>query len=160
MVYAYRSDPDVSRFQGWEPESSREVEAFIERLRTMEPLTPGEWFQIGVILRDTEELAGDCGLRAWADDPRQVEIGITLASQFQRQGIASEAFRALLEFLFTRTVTHRVFCSVDPRNRSCLRLLEKSGMRREAHMIESLWIKGSWMDEVVFAILRREWEQD
>ena len=83
-VYAYRVDPEVSRFQSWEPQSPREVETFIERLRAMDPLTPGEWYQVAIILRDTKELAGDCGLQARADDRRQVEIGITLAPQFQR----------------------------------------------------------------------------
>ena len=31
-------------------------------------------------------------------------------------------------------------------------------MRREAYMIESLWINGQWMDDLVFATLRREWK--
>jgi len=52
-----------------------------------------------------------------------------------------------------------VFCSVDPRNQSCLKLLQKVGMRREAHMVESLWIKGAWVDDVVFGILKKEWKK-
>ncbi len=31
-------------------------------------------------------------------------------------------------------------------------------MRREAHLLESLWFKGDWADDLVYAILRREWE--
>ena len=31
-------------------------------------------------------------------------------------------------------------------------------MRREAHLIESEFVKGEWTDELVYAILRREWE--
>lgn len=158
-VYAYRVDPEISRFQTWEPASAEEITAFIVRMHGMELLTPGEWFQIGIVRRDTGELVGDCGIHARADERRQVELGITLAPSFQRQGMAFEAFCALLEFLFTRTETHRVFCSVDPRNRSCLSLLQKVGMRREAHMVESLWIKGAWVDDVVFGILKEEWEK-
>jgi RimJ/RimL family protein N-acetyltransferase len=156
QLYTYRSDPEVSRYQSWEPASAQEVRAFIERLRTMDPLTPGEWFQVGIALRDTGELIGDCGLHVRADDRRQVEIGITLAPRFQRQGLAAEALQALLDFLFTRTDTHRVFCSVDPRNQACVRLLAKVGMRQEAHLVESLWFKGAWADDLVFAMLRRE----
>jgi RimJ/RimL family protein N-acetyltransferase len=65
---------------------------------------------------------------------------------------------ALLEYLFSQPDTHRIYCSVDPRNRPCWRLLEKAKLRREAHMVESLWINGEWVDDVVFAILRKEWE--
>ncbi len=159
-VYAYRTDPEVSRFQSWEPASPQEVRTFIERLYTMAPLSPGEWFQIGMTLREGGELVGDCGLHARADDRRQVEIGITVAPGFQRQGLASETFKTLLTFLFTRTETHRVYCSVDPRNHPCIRLLGRVGMRQEAHLKESLWIKGAWMDDVIFAVLRSEWEPE
>jgi RimJ/RimL family protein N-acetyltransferase len=158
-VFVYRADPEVLRYQTWEPSSAGEIRAFIERMRGMEPLTPGEWFQLGIVRRDTGELVGDCGIHARADECRQVELGITLAPSSQRQGIAFEAFSALLEFLFTQTETHRVFCSVDPQNGPCLRLLQKVGMRQEAHMVESLWIRRRWVDDVVFAILKKEWKK-
>ena len=48
---------------------------------------------------------------------------------------------------------HRVFASADPRNARSLALLERVGMRREAHFRESLWFKGEWVDDVVYAIL-------
>lgn len=156
-IYAYRANPGVGRFQGWVPTSAHEVRAFIDRLQTMAALTRGEWFQLGIVLREGGELVGDCGLHARVDDPRQVEMGITVAPPFQQHGIAFEALAAVLDFLFTRTETHRVFCSVDPRNHPCLRLLQKIGMRKEAHLIESLWSKDAWTDDVVFALLRREW---
>jgi RimJ/RimL family protein N-acetyltransferase len=159
-VFAYRTDPEVSRFQSWEPASPQEVRAFIERLHTMTPLSPGEWFQLGITLREGGELVGDCGLHARADDRRQVEIGITVAPGFQRQGLALEAVKSLLTFLFTRTETHRVFCSVDPRNHPSIRLLGRVGMRQEAHLKESLWIKGAWMDDLIFAVLRSEWKPE
>ena len=31
-------------------------------------------------------------------------------------------------------------------------------MRREAHLIENEFVKGEWTDELIYAILRREWE--
>ena len=30
-------------------------------------------------------------------------------------------------------------------------------MRREAHLVENEWVKGEWTDEVVYALLAREW---
>ena len=156
-VHAYRTDPNVGRFQSWDLNSVQEVRQFIDRMRTLESLTSGEWLQLGIFLREMGELVGDCGLHPRADDPRQVEIGITLAPAFQRRGLAREAFSAVLRFLFTSTETHRAFCSVDPRNESCQRLLRSVGMRREAHLIESLWIRDAWCDDLIFAMLRREW---
>jgi len=156
-MYAYRADPDVSRYQNWEPLNVDEIHRFIEGLAGFGPDTPGRWFQLGVFHRDTGQLMGDCGIHVPAADPRQAEIGITLAPAFQGQGLASEALRALLGFLFEDLGKHRVFGSVDPRNLPSVALLERVGLRREAHHIESLWFKGAWADDLIYAMLRREW---
>lgn len=156
-VHAYRSLPEVSQFQSWEPATPAEVVALVEGMPAENPLTPGAWFQIAITTRDRGNLVGDCGLHPREDDPRQVEIGITVAPTWQGQGFATETLRAMLRYLFTQTDTHRVFCSVDPRNEPSRKLLQKLGLRQEAHLIESLWIKGQWVDDIILAMLKREW---
>jgi RimJ/RimL family protein N-acetyltransferase len=52
---------------------------------------------------------------------------------------------------------HRVVGRVEPRNVASSRVLEKLGMRREAHLVENEWIKGEWQSELVYAMLDREW---
>jgi RimJ/RimL family protein N-acetyltransferase len=157
-ILRYHADPEVSRYQSWGSSSADELRAFIARTDGVEPIRPGEWFQIGIVWAETGELVGDLGLHPRPDERRQVELGVTLAAPFQGRGFASEAIRAILQFLFTQTDTHRVSLSVDPRNSPCIRLLERCGMRQEACMIESLWFKGAWVDDRVFALLRKEWE--
>ena len=158
-ILRYRNDPAVARYQSWAPATGEEIRAFIAALEGREPVVAGAWFQIGVTLRATGALVGDCGVHARADDRRQVELGITLAPAAQGRGLAAEALRAILEYLFTRTGTHRVYASVDPRNQPCVRLLKHVGLRQEAHLIESLWLKGEWVDDMIFAILKREWTE-
>ena len=50
------------------------------------------------------------------------------------------------------------FASVDPRNARSIALMERLGFRREAHFVESLWFKEAWADDVIFAMLEREWQ--
>ncbi len=159
-MFAYRSEPDVSRYQNWEPASVGEIVSFIEELPETGPDTPGKWFQVGIVFRESDDLIGDCGIHVSAADPRQVEVGLTLAPSFHRRGLASEALKAILDFLFGRLAKHRVYASVDPRNEASLALLERIGMRKEAHLIESLWFKGAWVDDVIFAMLKKEWEHN
>jgi RimJ/RimL family protein N-acetyltransferase len=45
----------------------------------------------------------------------------------------------------------------EARNVASARVLEKLGMRREAHLVENEWVKGEWQSEVVYALLDREW---
>jgi RimJ/RimL family protein N-acetyltransferase len=156
-IFEYRSCPDVSRFQSWGTDSPYAIESYILGLAAVEPGTPGLWYQIGITL-STTELIGDCGFRVLESEPRQAEIGIALAPEFQKRGYATEALRALLHYLFVKLGKHRVFGSVDPNNLHSVKLLQRVGMREEAHFVKSLWFKGEWVDNVIFAILAGDWK--
>jgi aminoglycoside 6'-N-acetyltransferase len=157
---AYRSDPDVARYQSWQaPYSEQAARRFIESLQTAEPDEPGEWFQFALARRDDPgTLIGDLALGS-IDDGRQAEIGFTLAPAYQGEGYATEAVEALLDHLFTARSKHRVQASCDDRNTSSARLLERVGFRLEGHLVESYWDGEEWTDDLRFALLRREWEQ-
>jgi RimJ/RimL family protein N-acetyltransferase len=156
-IFAYRTDADVARYQGWTPASIDEVRTFIAGLPAHDAYAPGSWHQLGIELRTTGALIGDCGIHVPPDDPAQAEFGITVAPAFHGHGYAAEAVRALLAILFGSLGKHRVFASVDPRNARSIALMERLGFRREAHFIESLWFKEAWADDVIFALLEREW---
>jgi len=157
-MYAYRSNPRVSRYQSWEPRSVEEVRRFISSQVGASPDAPGRWRQLGIFELESGRLAGDVGVHVLEYDPRQVEVGITVAPAFQGRGLATEALRALLRHLFVDLGKHRVCGSVDPRNSASIALLERVGMRLEAHFVESLWFKGDWADDVIYAMLRREYQ--
>ena len=156
-LFEYRADPRVSRYQGWQPHSINDALGFIETSTVVVPDKPGSWYQRAIRLRDSAMLVGDLGLHFVADPERTVEIGITIAPAHQGQGLASEALREALGYVFDDLQQHRVFASIDPRNHACMQLLERVGMRKEAHFRESLWLGGQWVDDVVFAMLAREW---
>lgn len=157
-MFAYRSDPEVSRFQNWAPAEVEEIRTFIQELAAMEPGTPGSWYQIGIARKDSEALIGDIGIHVSAADSRQAEFGITLAPALQGKGLASEALHALFHYLFSELRLHRVTGSVDPRNTASMALLARAGMRQEGLHRESFWAKGEWTDDAVFALLAREWQ--
>jgi RimJ/RimL family protein N-acetyltransferase len=156
-VFSYHRHPEVARFQSWGTESVDVVQTYIRSLAGVEPGEPGQWYQVGIFLLDGGKLIGDCGFRVLESDPAQAEFGLTLAPEFQGKGYATEALHALLNYLFTALKKHRVFGSVDPRNVSSIRLQERVGMRKEAHFVKSLWFRGEWVDDVIYALLAEEW---
>lgn len=159
VMYEYRSDPEVCRYQSFEPGSLGDVEAFIGALESNSFDEPGTWFQFAIRLRESGRLIGDLGTHFSADDPRQVEIGFTVSPASQGQGYGTEAVTGVLDHLMGPLGKHRVFASVDPRNEPSVALLKRVGMRQEAHFRESLWFKGAWADDVVFGILESEWKK-
>ncbi len=155
-MFDYRTTSEVARYQS-HPKSMEQTRSFIKGLSVVELDTPDTWFQLAITQRSSDALIGDCGLHFLKDEPRQAEVGITLAHMHQRQGYATEALHAVLELLFDNLEKHRVFASVDPRNEAAIALFKRVGMRQEAHFVESLWFDGAWADDVVFGLLRREW---
>ena len=155
-VHAYRSDPEVARFQSWDILSLDAVRAYIAEQDELRPTEPG-WYQLAIAELATDHVIGDLGVHILESDPRQVEIGFTLAPDAQRRGYASEAVRAVLDHLFGALGKHRVTASTDPRNARSIALLRRVGFRLEAHHLESLWFKGAWADDLIFALLRSEW---
>jgi RimJ/RimL family protein N-acetyltransferase len=154
-LVAYRSDPEVARYQSWESCSLQEAAAFVEKAR--DPLTPGKWFQIAFALGDSGALIGDCGLKLHESEPRHATVGITLSPEYQHCGLASEGLSCLFDDLFTRTDVRLIVGDADPDNVPSWRLLERLGMRRERHLRANLWFKGRWADSYVYAILREDW---
>jgi RimJ/RimL family protein N-acetyltransferase len=157
-MFDYRSHPDVARHQMWVPETVEEVREFIARQESLEPNIPGTWFQVAITLRDSGEMVGDCGLRFPVQEPAQVEVGITLSPDQQGRGYATETMRAVLGYAFEVLDKHRVYARVDLLNERSMALMERTGMRREGHLRESVWFKGEWADDLVFAMLEWEWE--
>lgn len=153
---AYRSDPDVVRYQGWDaPFSQEQAARFISAMARTHPDTPGEWFQLAV----TRSAAHIGDVATWTDptDPRLATIGFTLAPSAQGNGYATEAVTALVDYLLTARGKHRIMADCDVRNAASAALLERVGLRREAHHRQSAWWKGEWTDEYVYAVLASEW---
>jgi RimJ/RimL family protein N-acetyltransferase len=154
---AYRNDPEIARYQSWEGITEAEAVAFVREQQTAPVGAPGEGLQIAIERKDSGRMIGDCFFKVMEGDPRQAEIGYTLARGAHGQGFATEAVAALLTWAFSAFDLHRVVASVDIRNAASVALLERLGMRREAHYRQNVWFKGAWGDEYLYAILRHEW---
>lgn len=158
-LFAYRGDEQVARYQGWRPASEAEAAAFIDRQSTQRFGEPDSWCQLAIRDRASGELLGDLGVHfpASTDDP--IEFGVSLRPEKQGNGYAREAVAAALDLAFGDWGYRRAVGSIDPRNVSSAALLRSLGFRQEAHHVESYRFRGEWVDDVIFALLAREWRR-
>ncbi|MCG9698071.1 GNAT family protein [Shewanella sp. Isolate11] len=150
----YRADPKVAQYQSWSDYSYQDALGLFEQMQRTPFATPDSWVQLALECRETRQLLGDLALH-FIDD-QQMEIGFTLAPQFQHQGYATEAVNGLLYYLFIERGVRRIVATTDCDNRPSWSLLERVGFRREAHHIENIFFKGQWGSEFVYAILASE----
>lgn len=155
VLAAYRSDPDVARYQSWPtPFSEERALELVASVRNRQPGQPG-WFQFAIADKTTDTLLGDGGLNVF--EARQGEIGYTLAPWAQGRGYATEAVSGLLDLAFGDLDLHRVVARTDPRNARSGALLRRLGFRHEGRFLESYWDGEAWLDDDQFALLAREW---
>jgi RimJ/RimL family protein N-acetyltransferase len=117
----------------------------------------GDSLELAAVLAADGAMIGDCLLKLTSLEHRQGEIGYTLHPDHQGHGYATELARELLRLAFDELGLHRVVGRLEPRNLPSARVLERIGMRREAHLVENEWVKGEWQSEYVYALLDREW---
>jgi ribosomal-protein-alanine N-acetyltransferase len=153
----YRSNPEVTRFQGFDVLDERKCRDFINSQKDKEFGKPGEWVQYGIEKLESGNLIGDCAIRL-GTDPHIAHIGITLCPEEQRKGYAKEAMLAIMKFLFEEQHVRRIEETADAMNTASIALMESCGFRKEGHFVENIFFKGTWGSEVQYAMLRREWD--
>jgi len=156
-IFQYRSDEIANKFQGWIPRNIKDVQDFI--LNRVSPTINenGTWFQFVIISKAAGEIIGDAGLHFFDKENKQVEIGCTISKKHQRNGFATEAIGEVMRYLFETMNKHRIIASIDPGNISSVRLFEKLNFRKEAHFKESIRVNEVWVDDLIYAILKKEW---
>jgi RimJ/RimL family protein N-acetyltransferase len=128
---AYRHDPEVARYQGWEPTADADARAFLAEMAQAPFGRAGEWLQIAIADSTDDGLLGDIGIYTMAAG-REAEFGITLARAAQGRGLAEEAARSLIAGLREHTPVRRLIAITDTRNIASARLLRRLGMTLEA----------------------------
>ena len=155
---AYQSRSDVTRYLYWGPRTEDEVRDALEmKLASTAIRVEGDVLSLAVILKESGELVGDFILHWTSEAHQQAEIGYIIHPDHAGHGYATEAGRVLLRIAFQDLGLHRVSGSTDARNSASGRVLEKLGMRQEAHLLENEFVKDGWQSEVIYAILDREW---
>ena len=84
-----------------------------------------------VILKETGDIVGWCGLGPLEYDQLQTELYFVIGREHWGKGIATEAARALLGYAFGALGLDRVVAVSDPRNQASIRVLRKLGMNEE-----------------------------
>ncbi|HEV2087597.1 MAG TPA: GNAT family protein [Cryptosporangiaceae bacterium] len=157
-LYAYQSRPDVVRYLYWQlRDRAQSAEALGQKIRQAAIEEPGESLVLAVVRPEIGRVIGEVNLMWRSRDHRQGEFGFVLHPDHQGSGLATEAARVMLDLGFGRLGLHRIEGRCDVRNTPSVRLMERLGMRREAHFVHNEMFKGEWGDEYVYAMLDDEW---
>lgn len=158
-VYAYQSRVDVTRYLYWGPRSADDVRRDLPvKTKRTALWSEGDSLNLAVELRGSGTIIGDVVLFWVSAGDRQGEIGFVFHPDYHGRGFAREAAEVLLGLGFDELGLHRIVGRCDGRNDASAKVMARLGMRREAHFRENEFVKGEWTDELVYAMLDREWK--
>jgi len=156
-VLAYQTHPETFRYLASEPMSEEKAAAFLARQANPDTWTGAGWLALAVVHPGDAKVIGEVGVFVEAKPKSDGNIGWMLHPEYHGQGYATEAARVLLAHAFEERGLHRLTSGCDARNTASWRLMERLGMRREAHSRQSHLAGGVWQDEYLYALLRDEW---
>jgi RimJ/RimL family protein N-acetyltransferase len=157
-VFDYRRRDDVARYLTDASMTHESVVEVLDRRIGQDALrVEGDKLALAIELREQHAVIGEVSLILRSEPWRQGEIGYILHPDHQGRGYASEAARMLLAMGFGGAGLHRIYARCAADNAPSWRVMERLGMRREAHFRGHAFSKGAWDEEVIYAILEDEW---
>ena len=156
-LFEIYSHPDVVRYQLFDAWTREQTESLVCSQYEVNAGDSGVPFILVAEYVPDDKVIGDCQLTISSAPDRQGEIGFALNPNYVGRGLATKMVGSALGFAFNQLDVHRMVASADVRNERSWRLMERVGMRREAHFIHCKCINGEWIDDYVYAILDEEW---
>lgn len=156
-IVAFASHPSVARVTKEIQGTEAGVRQYIDLQNTYQPFEMERCFDLAIELKEEKRVIGL--VSAVRREHEQVEIGYALGVEYRGRGLATEAAEALVAYGFDVLKLHRISAHTGKHNIRSWRLMERIGMRREAHFRESHQVDGEWDDEFIYAILADEWQQ-
>ncbi|MEU9591161.1 GNAT family protein [Streptomyces sp. NPDC048219] len=148
------NDPEVVRFT-FPPDSALTP----ERLRDWYGSRGARPDRLDLAVTDPAdgELLGEVVLYEWDPVNRSCTFRTLIGPRGRGRGVGTEATRLIVGHGFEQAGLHRVQLEVYGNNHRALRVYEKAGFVVEGVRREAAWRDGEWVDEVVMAVLDREW---
>lgn len=158
-VARYHTLANVQRYVVRPTRYADDVAAAVDIMSSQTALQrPGDTITAAIVRQVEKDLIGQVSLH-WSDaTASQGEVRFIIAPAHAGNGYLSEALSAVFDVAFGHYRIHRLFVKCEGRNHHTAKLMQKLGMRLEAHYREHALFQGEWDEELHFAILDREWQ--
>ena len=158
MYRNWASDPEVTKFLSWP--TYKTVDTAYEILNIWVPQYRDDTFyQWAIELKEIGEVIGSISVVNFDERVDMAEIGFCIGRSWWGQGMMTEAFQAVIDFLFGEVGVQRIEAGHDPNNPASGAVQRKCGLKYEGTLRRSIRSNQGITDKTVMAILKEEWEK-
>lgn len=158
-MHAYGSINNFAQYELWEPNIEPYGLKFIQKAIADATYLPRNSYDMAIILKSIETLIGHAHLAQDLENGQIGNVGYSINPKFQDQGFATEICTTLIAYGINQLRLTKLYATCDTRNMASVRVLEKSGMHRVAHMIGDRQISGKIYNSYRYEIDAQQWSQ-
>ncbi|MDQ7094454.1 GNAT family protein [Desulfosporosinus sp. PR] len=155
-IHRIKSNEEVVRYITWGPNDEIQTRKALDKQIGFQEDLDRTKYVLGIVLKSIDQLIGN-GLMSIKDNETG-EIGYFFHPEYWGKGFGTETGRALIKFGFAKLNLHRIIAMCDVENAASIKILKKLGMRQEGHFIKDQKIRGVWRDNLLFALIREEYQ--
>lgn len=153
MYHNWASDSDVTRFLSWAPHENIEITKEVIEI-WINQYQYDNIYNWGIELKANGALIGGISVVSLSETDFSCEIGYCIGKQFWRNGITTEAFLAIIPFLFEHVGMNRISANHDTKNIASGRVMQKAGLVYEGTAHQAKRRGNEFYDLATYAITK------
>ncbi len=155
-LFGYWSDAAVTEYMSATFSHLQEAEEMATLLNNLSET--GQGYRWSVVDKARQKVLGTCGFHNVKPEHRRAEIGYELGREFWSQGIMQEVLKVVIDYCFGRLNFNRLEAFVTQGNSRSLNTLLSLGFQVEGALRNYEYVRGEFQDQIILALLKREWE--
>jgi ribosomal-protein-alanine N-acetyltransferase len=156
-LFSLLSTDEVARFISPPPSTVEGFERYITWAQRQR--AAGQYVCFAIVPRGSDMPIGLVHVRALGPGFGTADWGVAIASEFWGSGIFSEAAEVILDFAFGVLHIHRLEARAAVCNARGNGAMKKLGAEREGVLRHAFFRNGDYLDQVVWSILREDWQR-
>jgi len=154
----WESDDKTTEFLRWKTMQSIEATRYVMQ-QWVDGYADRAFYQWAIVPKRLNEPIGTISVVGMQERTETLHIGYCIGSRWWRQGYTSEAFAAIIPFLFDEVGANRIECQHDPNNPNSGKVMQKCGLKYEGTLRQADWNNKGIVDACMYAILRSDYEK-
>lgn len=152
----WMSDEKVTEFLRWPTHTRVETSEYVISSWINEYENP-DYYHWAIILKELDEPVGAISVVEKNERLDILQIGYCIGNKWWHKGITSEAFSAIIPFLFEEVGANRIESLHDPNNPHSGDVMKKCGLTYEGTLRQADFNNRGIVDASMYSLLRSEW---
>ncbi len=152
----WTSEDQVTKFLTWPTHTDISVTEAIFK-DWVEHYQDKAYYQWAIVPKDLGEPIGSISVVEMDEKTEKVHIGYCIGSTWWKNGYTSEAFAAIIPFLFETVEAKRIEARHDPNNPNSGKVMQKCGLKYEGTLRKADWNNQGIVDASMYGLLAEEY---